>query len=270
MNTPIKRHGGKHYLAKWIISHFPEHIHYVEPFFGGGSVLLQKPDHLIKDHSEVVNDLETELYHFWHVLQDEQLFNKMKRKLQATPVSEMEFNKAVGSSESEVESAVNFFIRARQSRQGLGKDFNTLSRTRVRRGMNEQVSAWWSAIDGLDAIYRRIQRVVVLNRPAIQVIRQQDSLNTFFYLDPPYFHTSRASKNDYQHEMSAEDHLELLEALTSIKGKFALSGYHNSLYDAYAIAFDWRCSEIQIDNKASGKKKKDIKSECLWMNYGEK
>ncbi len=38
--TPaIKRHGGKHYLADWIISHMRRYAHYVEPYFGAGAVL---------------------------------------------------------------------------------------------------------------------------------------------------------------------------------------------------------------------------------------
>jgi hypothetical protein len=42
MTPPLKWHGGKHYLAAKIVDLMPSHIHYVEPYFGGGAVLLAK------------------------------------------------------------------------------------------------------------------------------------------------------------------------------------------------------------------------------------
>lgn len=43
MKTIFKYPGGKWSIAKWIISFFPEHHSYLEPFFGSGAVLMNKP-----------------------------------------------------------------------------------------------------------------------------------------------------------------------------------------------------------------------------------
>ena len=166
-----------------------------------------------------------------------------------------------------VESAVQFFIQFRQSRQGLGKDFATLSRNRTRRAMNEQVSSWLSAVEGLPEAHERLKRVVILNSDACKVIQQQDGPKTLFYLDPPYLHETRKVTDAYQFEMSIEEHSELLDVLLNISGKFILSGYHSDLYDAHALTGAWHRVDIELDNKASSAKKKETKTECLWTNF---
>lgn len=95
ITPPLKWHGGKHYLAPKIVELFPpDCLHYVEPYFGGGAVLLAK---LYVGWSEVVNDIDGNLMNFWRVLQDETMFAALKRRLEATPFSEKEWNDAKGS-----------------------------------------------------------------------------------------------------------------------------------------------------------------------------
>ena len=146
LTKPIKYHGGKDYLAKSIVDLMPSHTHYCEPFAGGLSVLLAKDPEGV---SETVNDLDGELTNFWEVLADEQLFAEFHRKVQCVPLAQQFFDTPdrVAGTMSRVDRATRFFIRARQSRQGLMKDYTTPTR-RTRRGMNEQVSAWLTAVDG--------------------------------------------------------------------------------------------------------------------------
>ena len=73
LTPPLKWPGGKHYLAKDIIDLMPLHTHYVEPYFGGGAVLLAKNPEGV---SEVVNDLNGDLTNFWRVLQNESDFEQ--------------------------------------------------------------------------------------------------------------------------------------------------------------------------------------------------
>jgi DNA adenine methylase len=280
ISLPLKWHGGKQYLASRIVSLIPQHTHYVEPYFGGGAVLFNKPESFVRGHSEVVNDRNGDLMNFWRVLRNKQTFEELRQQLSLTPFSSEEFAAAkqgLTATKSEtkpkpiksedVARAAAFFVMYRQSRQGLGKDFATMSRTRTRRDMNEQVSSWLSAIEGLQEACNRLQRVVLFCYDALKVIQREDDPKTFFYLDPPYMHGTRTSDSDYTHEMTDADHSALLYQLGKVSGKFILSGYPSELYAEAAGRYGWHCDEIKIDSKASSQKVKPVKTECLWRNF---
>ncbi len=162
--------------------------------------------------------------------------------------------------------------------------------------MNEQASAWLSAVGELEEAHNRLIRVVMLQDDALKVIQQQDGPNTLFYLDPPYLHETRTAKDCYESEMSVLDHVRLLCLLADpasgigwkqygeswtdeehqqlrdlhdirLDGKFLLSGYHSMLYDMMRTCQGWTLHEKKIDNKASSATTKEIKTECLWCNF---
>ena len=274
---PLKWHGGKHYLAQWIIEHFPnrdEYTHYNEPYAGGLSVLFA---HDPEGKAETVNDLNSDLTIFWQVLAHEELSERFIKSMSCVPLGNLGFEASKAMTQAQVVAyeswagmalhrAAAFFVRYRQSRQGLGKDYCTPT-TRTRRGMNENVSAWLSAVDGLPEACERLRRVEIRNMDAVDFIQTYDHEKALFYLDPPYLHETRATKSDYEHEMKIEDHCRLLECLMKIKGKFCLSGYPSDLYQRYSQVSNWTVAYREIDNKASSKKSKDKKTEALWRNY---
>ena len=276
---PLKWWGGKHYLAKEFIAMMPRHLHYVEPYAGGLAVLLEKnpfdPSKYWGEKgyeqgvSEVVNDIHRELTNFWRVIQREETFAIFQRRIDAMPFSQIEWEDAEAQqhprNDLDVEAAVAFFVRCRQSRAGGFKDFATLSRNRTRRQMNEQTSAWWNCVEGLPAVSARLRRVVILNEPAIDVIRREDGEKTLFYLDPPYLHETRAATETYKHEMSEEDHRKLLAVIKQCQGKVMLSGYPNPIYDGELAG--WQRQDFFIDNKAAGGKIKRQMVESVWMNF---
>ena len=267
---PLKWHGGKNYLAEWIRSLSPEgrYIHRVHPYGGGLGEFWNWPHEGI---GEVVNDIDGRLANLWWMLQDPEKFAEFGRLIEAVPFSEDEFELSVFMEAIRpqpcVERAARFFILVRQSRQGLMTGFATLSRNRTRRGMNEQVSSWLSAVEGLPEVHARLKRVVILNRDALDVIRQQDGPQTFFYCDPPYLGPERSTPGTYRYEMTGGQHGDLLNCLTDIEGYCALSGYHSLLYDEWAADTGMVCHEREIDNKAASGKTKEKKTECLWVNY---
>jgi len=265
LTQPLKWHGGKHYLAPKIVALMLPHIHYVEPYAGGLSVMLAKDPEGV---SEVANDLNGPLTGFWQCLMNPDLFEQFHRHVSAMPFSEALFDNAMAAVKGDlVSDAAAFFVCCRQSMAGRMKDFAPLSRTRTRRGMNEQASAWMTAVDGLPAVHARLRRVAILNRPALEVIRQQDGPDTLFYLDPPYLHETRATTGEYAHEMSADEHEELLTTLRQIKGRFLLSGYRSDLYSNFERDCGWTRHDFELPNNSAGGKSKRRMVECVWCNF---
>jgi DNA adenine methylase len=274
MDSPMKWHGGKGPIAHKIRALFSHHLHYVEPYAGSLAVLFSHPSDG-EGTSEVVNDLNKDLMSFWSVLQSGVDFVSFARLCQATPFSEPQWQDArldldewpqpCEEASSRVVRAWRFFVCVRQSLAGRMKDFAPLSRTRIRRGMNEQASAWLSAVDGLPEIHARLRRVVILNRPALEVISSQDNSDTLFYLDPPYLHETRATTSDYQFEMTRADHEELLDLILTLKGKVVLSGYPSELY--HSKLSQWHQHVFDVPNHASHSDKKGREREVVWCNF---
>jgi DNA adenine methylase len=280
----LKSHGGKHYLAEWIIAMMPRHLHYVEPYFGGGQVFFARDPadrrlwwdgptsdgRQVDGVSELVNDLDDSLMTFYAVLKDPEMFARLRHQLGLTLFSEAEWREAnallADGRADPVKRAAALFVAVRQSRQALRKDFATPVRTRLRGGRQDHVNAWWGAIEGLEAVHRRLQDVMVLCRPALNVIRQEDSPGTLHYLDPPYALSTRTARKAYgRFEMTEADHRELLDVLTRCTGKVMLSGYPSALYDE-ALA-GWSRHTYDKANDAGGGKVKRRVTEVLWCNF---
>jgi DNA adenine methylase len=246
----------------------PPHLHYVEPYFGSGAVLFAKD---FADTSEVVNDIDRTLSDFWCVLQDPALFTELQRRLEATPFSEAEYHYAhallaPGLGARSVDRAWAFFVYCRQSLAGRMKSFSGITKTRTRRGMNGEASAWLSAIDGLQAVHDRLKRVVILDaRPALGVIAAHDGPQTLYYLDPPYLDTTRTSPDVYAREMTAQDHAELLALLPTLTGQWMLSGYRSELYDTMLASYPRH--DFDLPNNAAHGPDKRRMTECLWCNF---
>jgi DNA adenine methylase len=131
--------------------------------------------------------------------------------------------------------------------------------------MNGNVSEWLTAVDGLADIHGRLRRVCIENMPALDLIRREDTPGTLFYCDPPYLHETRESTAAYSHEMTEQDHRELLSVLKECKGKVMLSGYPSTLYDKALSG--WSRHSFDLPNNAASGKQKGRETEVLWCNF---
>jgi len=260
LGTLLKVHGGKAYLAKWIISHFPTNyteLTFVEPYFGGGSVLLQKRRSMV----EIANDLDRKLISIWHSVRNRPLY--FQHELSLLNYSQETFDAALRG-ELEPKEVQEFVLR-RMSRGGMKTSFAWSER--LRRGMPGDVSGWLSAVDAIPAIARRIANVSFYSMDAIKLLLcYLDYQDILVYADPPYLQETRVSKRAYgEFEMTEGDHRQLAEVLNAMQGKVIVSGYHSRLYDE--LYKGWRIEEKEIVNNASQSKTKRKMTEVLYINW---
>jgi DNA adenine methylase len=228
--SALRYFGGKWAIAPWIIEHMPEHRVYVEPFGGAASVLLRKPRSTV----EVYNDLDDEIVGLFRVLQNPAQCQQLMRILKRTPYARREFELAFKATSDPLVRAQRAVIRAYMSFHHtalFNPRKNTFADARHRRGGHSKSHEWMTYPRNLVHVCRRLQGVLIENRPALEVIRVQDTHDALFFIDPPYVHSTRCHGACYRHEMSDADHVALLEALRNVKGRVMISGYASELYD---------------------------------------
>jgi len=257
---PILRyHGGKWKLAPWIISHFPEHRVYVEPFGGGASVLMRK----LRSYGEVYNELDGQIVNLFRVCREQP--EALISQLRLTPFAREEFALSYEDSADALEQARRTVVR---SFMGFGSTAASGEKTGFRANSDRSGTTpahdWANFPDALRAVTERLAGVVIENREAADVIRHQDGAETLIYADPPYVHATRSlgnpyCKKGYRHEMTDEQHRELAGVLRSCVGMVVLSGYSCELYDE--IYADWH----RVERKAHADGARE-RTEVLWLN----
>lgn len=276
MQSPIKIHGGKGMLAPRLLPLVPQHTTYFEPFAGGASLFFAKSG---EDVNEVLCDANREISNLYEVLQNPIEFERFRRLVEMTPFGQDSFEDSRVMSPTHsglieyagalVVRAVNFFIQSRMSMSGRREVIAPISLARRRRGMNEQVSAWLTAVDGLPEVHKRLRRAYVMNGDGIATISKFDIPDCFIYADPPYHPSTRSSTGEYgDHEMSHEDHCALLGALSGLKhAKFMLSGYRCELYDQAQEENQWQRIDFPVKNHSGTGSTKQDRVESVWLNY---
>ena len=261
----LRYHGGKWQLANWIISHFPSHAHYVEPFGGGASVLISKPPSAI----ETYNDLDSRVVNFFAVLRERP--RCLIDALELTPWSREELSISIkpvleSHPDYQLESARRFFVAAWMGRGKATATMSTGWRYEISAIRGTRAYKDFRDLERLEAVAGRLLNVQIENDDALSVIDRFDTPQTLFYLDPPYMQSTRSErwgKKAYSYEMNDSDHEELLIKLQSIKGMIVLSGYPNDLYNS--LLKNWTCvaKEVTTDGRGDTLPKR---LECLWMN----
>lgn len=273
---PLMRyHGAKWRLASWIISHFPRHNCYVEPFGGSAAVLINK----LPSSREVYNDRNDEIVTLFNVIRDKDMRTELLRLLTMTPYSRTEFDFAKERSMAHrdakgrilpgMDSVMVAHKLLVRSQMGFGSVGGTRGRTGFRldtaRGGTSLQTLWCEIPQNILDITERLRNVVIENTDAYNVIKHHARPDTLFYLDPPYTLDTRVTHDSYgDYEMTLSEHERLLKLIKSSEGMFVLSGYDNDLYND--LLKDWSVHKKTTAASGGDSKGAVLRTETLWLS----
>jgi DNA adenine methylase len=118
---------------------------------------------------------------------------------------------------------------------------------------------WKKVPDRILLASERLVKVQIEHENAFDLIERYKRPDVLIYADPPYLLATRKNKRMYKHEMTKEQHIQLLEMLDEHPGPVLLSGYGHPIYDNRLK--HWR-RETKTVNAEGGVSR----TEVLWIN----
>jgi DNA adenine methylase len=239
-------------------------------FGGGASVLLSKPPGKL----DVYNDKDEGLVNFFRVLRDQP--EKLVPLLELTPYSRSEWELAGRTWKAEqdlVERARLWYVVAAGSFAGFAaRDNGDAGRGWGGERLGRMhLSRAASTANRVDHIWRFVQRLRLVQIDCLEwrtCIDRYDDPDCLFYIDPPYVPATRRA-GGYTHELTAEDHEELVARILQLAGVAIVSGYEHPSYEPLVAGGGFTRHEWSVwSTAASGKKglARDRRREIVWAS----
>jgi len=196
-------YGGKRFFAHRIASYIPHHRTYVEPFAGGAAVFFAKDP----SPKEVLNDYDPEIAFMYKFIRDHTIEDR-NALLKRDWTMRREIFDRLKNLEPQNDRE-RFYKAFYLTRASYGK----------KRGESYDVSHEGRKIDFLNTIstaQKRLHKVKITNKNYLDVLKEYDSEDTFFYMDPPYPGKYNFFDKGFKHE-------EFLKAVKKLKAKWLIS-----------------------------------------------
>ena len=205
MISIFSRTGGKYKQRKYFanIINKQQYNTYVEPFLGGGQVLLELlQSHYDPNKTYVGSDTQPWVYDVWKDIQ------------KVNPEQMKQYDWSGNKDTFQYLKEHTFTHPADRLFKNLYMTFHSYNQERKAfKSSTERKNLW----DKIKLIHDRLKKIKILKQDYAKVIKKYDSPTTMFFIDPPYYQKER-----YYEQQSIEPE-ELAGMLRNIKGKFILT-----------------------------------------------
>lgn len=207
MDSFIPWVGGKKLLRKEIVKRFPDNFKKYVEVFGGAAWVLFSQERIAE--KEFYNDKNGELVNLFKMVKyhAEALEKELAFVLNSKEWFE-QYQKQNVETMTEIQRAARYFYLIRSSYGARVEGFGYKNRD-------------VTLIKDMQALQKRLAKVVIERRDYADIIKTKDSEKTLFYCDPPYYEAEKISHGYADFE--EKDHVLLRDILKEIKGKCIVS-----------------------------------------------
>lgn len=202
--------GSKRRLAPQLLSLFPNHICYCEPFAGAAAMLFAKEP----SKAEVINDINGDLVNLYRVVQHhlDELIRQFRWALTSRQMWDW-VKASPPATLTDVQRAARFYYLQRNAFGGKvsGQTFGTSTTSPARLNLLRME-------EDLSEAHLRLARVTIEHLAWQDVMTRYDRVDTFFFLDPPYWQTE-----GYGVEFGWDQYEALASLMATLKGKALLT-----------------------------------------------
>lgn len=225
IRAPFLYHGSKNKSVQYIIKALPVSNVFVDVFGGSGVVTLnRKPSKKL----DVYNDRWSGVVAFFRCIRNADKRDQMIQQLSLMPHSKEDFydcKQTWFQQKDDVERAVRWYYLMQTSYGAVGRNWGYGVASSFGHKFKNNLKLF-------PEVSEKFLNVQVENEDFRTILDRYDSPSTVFYCDPPYLDAHKAGS--YAHQMSEQDHIDMLDQIHSLHAFVGVSGYRNQLYDSYA------------------------------------